>query len=91
MDRQVLFPERDDLVPQPPLLARRSSLSDRERKELTIGAIAELMNKDPQASRGVSETSGRLGRRETFDEEGSQSFVLAMRRVGRLEEPLCDS
>jgi hypothetical protein len=39
MDRQVLFPERDELVPQPLLLARRSSLSDGEGEELAIGAV----------------------------------------------------
>ena len=63
MDRQVLFPERDDLVPQPLLLARRSPRSAGKGKNCRVGLVAELMDKDPQAPGGISETSGRLGRR----------------------------
>jgi hypothetical protein len=37
--------------------------------------------------RDVSKTSGRLGRGQTLNKEGAQSFVPSMSRVGRIEEP----
>jgi hypothetical protein len=84
---QVLFPQRDDLVPQSFLLARESSFCDRRGEESALGLVAELVDQDSKAPRGISETNGRLSRGEPLNEEGSQGFVLAMSGVGRLEKP----
>ena len=45
-----------------------------------------MMDKDPKASRGVSEALGDFGPGETIDEEGAQGLVLAVSRIGGLEE-----
>jgi hypothetical protein len=44
------------------------------------------MDKDPKASRGISEALGDFGSRETIDEEGAESLVLTVSGIGRLEE-----
>jgi hypothetical protein len=44
------------------------------------------MDKDTEASRGISEALGGIGCAEPIDEEGAQSLVLAVSRVGGLEE-----
>jgi len=55
-------------------------------REATVGLIAELMDEDPKTPRCIAEASGRLGRRETVDEEGPEGFVLPMGGVGGLQE-----
>jgi hypothetical protein len=44
------------------------------------------MDKDTEASRGISEALGDFGSGEPIDEEGAQGLVLAVSRVGGLEE-----
>ena len=87
VDGEVLLPQRDDLFPQPLLLAGRPALPRGRDEEVAPGLIAELMDEDPKAPRCVAEASGRLGRGETVDEEGPQGFVLPMGGVGGLQEP----
>jgi hypothetical protein len=87
VDGKILFPERDDLVSQPFLLARGPYLLGRREKELAPGLIAKLMDKDPKTSWSISEAGGRLRRGDTLNEKRPEGLVLAMSRVGRLEEP----
>ena len=87
MDGKILFPERDDLVTQPFLLAGGPYLSGRREQEPAPGLIAELVDKDPKTSWSISEAGGRLRRGETLNEKRPEGLVLAMSRVGGLEEP----
>ena len=86
VDGEVLLPQGDDLFPQPLLLAGRSALACGRDEEVAFGLIAELMDEDAKAPRGVAEASGRLGGGETVDEEGPEGFVLSMGGVGGLQE-----
>jgi len=82
VDGQVLLPQRHDQIPQPLLLAGWPTLSGRREEEVAFGLGAELMDEDPEASRGVTEPSGRLSRRESVDKEGPQRLILSMGGVG---------
>ena len=86
VDREVLFPERDDPLPQSPLLARGPALPRRRDEEVAPGMMAELMDEDPEAPRGVSEPGGGLGRGDPLDEESPLGFVPPMGGVGGLQE-----
>ena len=59
----------------------------RQAKELALGLIAKLMDKDPKTPWSISEAGCRLRRRDTLNEERPESLVLAMSRVRRLKEP----
>lgn len=50
--------------------------------------MSELVNQDAKAPRRVAEAAGGLLGGELVDEEGAQGFVLAVSRVGGLEEDL---
>ena len=63
-----------------------SALACRGDEEVPFGLIAELMDEDPEAPRGVAEPGGGLGRGEAVDEEGPQGLVLPMGGVGGLQE-----
>ena len=45
-----------------------------------------MIDKDTDASRGISEALGGFGSGEPIDEEGVQGLVLAVSRVGWLDE-----
>ncbi len=89
MDGKILFPERDDLVSQPLLLAAGPNLLSRREKKLSPWLIAKLMDKDPKTHLARI----RSGRppveddEDTLDEKRPEGLVLAMSRVGRFEEP----
>jgi hypothetical protein len=87
MDRQVLFPQCDDLVPQSFLPARGSCLGLGPAEELTLRLVAKLMGQDSKTPRRITKTSGCLSRGKTLDKKGSQGFVLAMGGIGGLKEP----
>ena len=89
VDREILFPQRDDPFPKPFLLAWRPTRACGRDEEVARGLMAKLMNKDAKASGRVPEASGRFGRGNTVDEEGPQGFVLPMGGVGWLQEPAC--
>src|SRR5262249_56897030 len=86
VDGEVLLAEGDDLLPQPFLLAGRPALVWSGDEEVTVGPMSELMDEDAEAPRRVAEASGRLGRWEALDEEGSERLVLSMGGVGGLQE-----
>jgi hypothetical protein len=59
----------------------------RSRRRSCVRAVAELMDEDPEAPRGITEAGGGLSRGDPLDEEGPQGFVLPMGGVGGLQEP----
>ena len=81
VDGEVLLPQRDDLLPQSILLARRSTDTCGGDEEVTFGLIAELMHQHAKAAGRVTESSGHFGGGHTLDEEGSEGFVLSMCRI----------
>ena len=89
VDGEVLLPQRDDMLAQPLLLARRPALARGGSEEVAAGLMAELMDENAKASWCVAEAGGCLGGGEPFDEEGPQGFVLPVGGVGGLEEPAC--
>ena len=48
--------------------------------------LAELMDQDAEAPRGITEAAGGLITGQPLDEVGAEGFVLTMGGVGRLEE-----
>ena len=87
VDGQVLFPKRDDALPQPFLLAGGPALACGGEEEFPLRARAELVDEDAETPRRVAEARRRLGRGDTVDEEGAEGFVLTVSGVGGLEEP----
>ncbi len=57
-----------------------------ENKKEYHGLRTELMDEDAEASRCVTEPSGRLSRRQSVDKEGPQRLILSMGGVGGLQE-----
>ena len=55
-------------------------------EEVASGILAELVDEDAEASRGVTEAASGLGAGEAIDEEGAEGLVLAVGGVGGLEE-----
>ena len=51
-----------------------------------MGVLAELVAQDAEAARGVAEAGGGLGGGDLLDEVGAQGLVLAVGRVGGLQE-----
>jgi hypothetical protein len=86
VDGEVLLPQRDDLFLQSILVAKGATDSYGPDEEVAFGLIAKLMHQDAKATRRVTEPSGHFGGWNTFDEEGSEGFVLPMGGVGGLQE-----
>src|SRR5262249_44196846 len=64
VDREVLLPQRDDLLAEPRLLTGRAALACRGGEEIPFGPVAELVDEDAEAPRGIPEPGGGLRRRE---------------------------
>jgi hypothetical protein len=88
VDREVLFAGFNDLVTPGIGLGGTAWAFGRGQKERAEGVLSELMDQHAEAALGVAEAASGFLRRDGFDEEGPESFVLAMSRVGRLEEDL---
>ena len=58
----------------------------RREEEVASGILAELVDEDAEAARGVAEAAGGLGAGEPLDEEGAEGLVLAVGGVGGFEE-----
>jgi len=86
INREILLLQGDDLLANQIGLGGLVGSFVGRLKEGASGAAAELMDKDPKASPGISEALGDFGSGETIDEEGAQRLVLAVSRIGRLEE-----
>ena len=57
-------------------------------EEVASGTLAELVDEDAEAPRGVTEAASHLNAVETVDEEGAEGLVLAMGGVGGFGEDL---
>ena len=57
-------------------------------EERPLRTLTEFMDEDAETAGGVAEAAGRFGRGKPLHEEGAKGFVLAVGRVGRLEEPV---
>ena len=55
-------------------------------EELALGVLAELVDQDAEAARGVAAAAGGFGRAEALEEIGAEGFVLAVGGVLWLEE-----
>jgi hypothetical protein len=51
-----------------------------------LRVVAELMAEDAEETRGVAEAAGDVGRGLFIDEEGAESFILALQRELRRQE-----
>ena len=51
-----------------------------------MGILAELMDQDAKAARGVTEAASGLDAGKTVDEEGAEGLVLTVGGVGGFEE-----
>jgi hypothetical protein len=89
IDGQILLAQGDDRVPD--TIGFRRSLGPllRGKEEGALWIPAELMGENAEASRGIPEATGDLGRRELIDEVGPEGFVLTMRSVDGFEKVAC--
>jgi len=60
----------------------------RGKEERPGEILSELVNQDAKAPRRIAKAAGGLPGGELVDEEGAQGFVLAVSRVGGLQEDL---
>jgi hypothetical protein len=86
VDGEVLFAEGDDAVAEGIGLGCGLGPLGRSEEEVASGTLAELVDEDAEAPRGVTEATSHLDAGETVDEEGAEGLVLAMGGVGRFEE-----
>lgn len=86
VDGEVLFPQGDDGFAEGIGLGCGLGPLGRGQEEGAAGILAELMDQDAEAGRGIAETAGDLGGGEAIDEEGAEGLVLAVGGVGGLEE-----
>ena len=86
VDREILFAQGDDAVAYGIGLGSGLGSFSRLEEEVASGVPAELVDEDSEAPWGVTEAMSGLGAGETIDKEGTESFVLTVRGVSRLEE-----
>jgi hypothetical protein len=58
----------------------------RGNKEGAFGILPKLMDQAAEAAWGVAEACGSLRGAKSFDEIGTQRFILTVIALGRLEE-----
>jgi len=58
----------------------------RSEEEVPWGTLAELVDEDAEAPRGVTEAASGLGTGEPLDEESAEGLVLPVGGVGGFEE-----
>jgi len=86
VDREILLAKSNDLLALAVLLGSGLGSFGGWEEECSLGILTEFMDENPKATGGVAEAACRLGGRKSLDEKGAEGFVLAVRRVGRLEE-----
>ena len=88
VDGEVLLSQGDDAVTEGVALGCGMRPLGRCEEEVASGTLAELVDEDAEAPRGVTEAASHLDAGETVDEEGAEGLVLAMGGVGGFEEDL---
>ena len=83
---EVLLTQRDDAIAEGVGLRRDLRAFNRSQEEIASGILAKLVNKDAEASWGVTEPASGLGTGNPFDEKGAEGFVLAVRGIGGFEK-----
>ena len=86
VDREVLFAQGDDAIAEGIGLGCGLGSLGRCEEEVASGILAELMDEDAEAARGVTEAASGLGAGKAIDEEGAEGLVLTVGGVGGLEE-----
>ena len=86
IDREVLLAQGNDFVPKPICFGSTLGSFGGRGKEVSMGVLAKLMTKDPEASLCIPKASSHLGRGDAFDEIGSQRLVLPVSGIGGFEE-----
>src|SRR5262249_32714892 len=79
VNREVLFAQGDHLLTERVHLGRRLGSPLRGKKEGAVKVLAKFGAEDAKAPRSVAEAFGRLLRRDSLDEVGSEGLVLAVR------------
>ena len=85
-DRQVLLAEGNDAVASPVGFGSGVRPFGGDEKEGPVGILAEAMDQDAKAGRGVAEALSRLSAGETFDDMGPKGFIETVVGVGRFQE-----
>ena len=88
IDGEVLLAGLDNLLRAGVGLGGVLGAFGRGQEEGAVGVLAEVVDQDAEAARGIAEAAGGLLGGESVDEEGAQGFVLAVGGVGGLEESL---
>jgi hypothetical protein len=88
VDGEVLLSQGDDAVTEGIAFGCGMRPLGRCEEEVASGTLAELVDEDAEAPRGVAEAASHLDAGETVDEEGAKGLVLAMGGVGGFEEDL---
>ena len=86
VDGEVLLAQGDDAVAEGIGLGCGLGPLGRSEEEVASGTLAELVDEDAEAARGVTEAASDLGAGETIDEESAEGLVLAVGGVGGFEE-----
>ena len=86
VDGEVLLTESDDVVADGIRLGSGVWPLGSGQEEGALGILAEVVDQDAKASWGVAIAFGDLGPGEFLNEEGTESFVLAMCGIGGFEE-----
>ena len=86
VDGEVLFTEGDDAVAVGIGLGCGLGSLGRSEEEVPWGTLAELVDEDAEAPRGVTEAASGLGTGVPLDEESRRGLVLPVGGVGGFEE-----
>ena len=86
VDREILFAQGDDAVVHGIGLRSGLGFFGRLDEEVASGILAELVDEDSEAPRGITEAMSSLGAGEAIEEEGAEGLVLTVGSVGGLEE-----
>ena len=86
IDGKVLLTQRDDLIAEWIGFGCDLGTLGRGQEEVASGILAKLMNKNTEASWGVTEAASGLAAGQPLDEIGAKGLVLAVGGVGRLEK-----
>src|SRR5208337_4585751 len=86
VDREVLLAKGDDPIAEGIGFGRGPWPFGRGEEEVATGILAELMDEDTEAPRGIAEAASGLVTGQSIDEVGAKGLVLAVGGVGRFKE-----
>ena len=86
VDGEVLFAQGDDTVAEGIGFGCGMGSLGRCEEEVASRVLAELVDEDSEAPRGVTKAASDLGTGDSLDEKGAEGLVLAVGGVGGFEE-----